>query len=76
MITTNNKQTTKHNHEPNFGRRVDGCPRCEELKNGAAAVKGWGWINKQYEARKLAAIARHDFAACAAKNGVCTCFDW
>lgn len=36
---TNNTTTTKHNHTPNFGRHVEGCPRCEEIKNGAPVVK-------------------------------------
>jgi hypothetical protein len=30
--------TTKHTHRPNFGRKVAGCPRCDELANGAEAV--------------------------------------
>jgi hypothetical protein len=32
--------TTKHSHKPNFGKKVDGCPRCDELKAGAEPV-GW-----------------------------------
>lgn len=72
--------TTKHNETCTmaFGRpSVHGlCPRCNELRNGAAARKGWGWSKKLNEARTLASITKHDFAACAAKNGCCTCFDW
>jgi hypothetical protein len=34
--------TAKHSHGPNFGRQVDGCPRCVELANGAAPVES-GW---------------------------------
>ena len=30
---------TKHNHGPNFGRRVDGCPRCAELAAGAEPIR-------------------------------------
>lgn len=31
--------TTEHSHGPNFGRHVDGCPRCTELANGAEPVR-------------------------------------
>lgn len=65
----------KHSHQVIFGRRVDGCPRCEELKAGAPVRHGYGWQRKQDEARTLA-IRRHDFAACAAVNVVCTHFEW
>lgn len=65
----------KHNHGPNFGRRVAGCPRCEELHAGAQPVRGWGWQKKQQETMLLARIRSHDFAACAARNGCCVCFD-
>ncbi len=71
---------TKHNHQVVFGRREVDCPRCAELLAGAAPRDGW---QKQYYSRKrqdeqarLTAIRNHDFAACAAKNIVCTCFDW
>ncbi|MER7487964.1 hypothetical protein ABTY20_19060 [Streptomyces sp. NPDC126497] len=30
--------TTKHNHAPRFGRKFNGCPRCDELKAGAEPV--------------------------------------
>lgn len=30
---------TKCNHKPNFGRYVEGCPRCEERKNGSEQEK-------------------------------------
>jgi hypothetical protein len=33
---------TKHSHGPNFGRHVEGCPRCIELAAGAAPVQS-GW---------------------------------
>lgn len=59
-----------------FGRKDPSCPRCQELLNGAEPRKAWGWRNKEAEAQKLAAIRSHDFAACAAKNVVCTHFDW
>lgn len=44
----------KHNHEPNFGRKVEGCQRCNELKNGAKPVV---WNTK--EQRDYAAVRRH-----------------
>lgn len=52
------------------------CPRCEELKGGATARKGYGWRNKEQEARTLRAIRSHDFAACQKQNGCCTHFEW
>jgi len=67
---------TKHNHAVVFGRRQEGCPRCSELKAGAAPRQGWGQAKREMEAQQLQAIRRHDFSACAAANGVCTHFDW
>jgi hypothetical protein len=49
--------TTKHSHESNFGRKVDGCPRCIELSNGAEAVR---WSKSRAE---LDAGFRIDYAA-------------
>jgi hypothetical protein len=35
--------TTQHNHAPRFGRKFDGCPRCDELKADARrALAGIG----------------------------------
>ena len=31
--------TTKHTHAVVFGRKVAGCPRCQELINGARPVR-------------------------------------
>ncbi|MFJ8929274.1 hypothetical protein ACIRLA_22115 [Streptomyces sp. NPDC102364] len=33
--------TTKHSHGPNFGRHVDDCLRCQELKDGAEPVSAF-----------------------------------
>lgn len=67
--------TTKHDHAPNFGRHVDGCPRCAELKAGAAPVV-WAWNSRQREeAARLAAIRAHDCKASRC-GPVCTAFDW
>jgi hypothetical protein len=30
----------EHTHGPNFGKYVPGCPRCDELKNGATPKQG------------------------------------
>jgi hypothetical protein len=67
--------TTKHSHGPNFGNLVDTCPRCQELKNGAPAVKWSGTLRKEQEARLIQDIKNHDCK----KSGcmlVCTAFDW
>ena len=38
-VMSSSDVTTKHNHQVLFGRKVDGCLRCEELKAGVAPVK-------------------------------------
>ncbi|MFF1650162.1 hypothetical protein [Streptomyces sp. NPDC058240] len=72
--------TTKHSHKPNFGKKVDGCPRCDELKAGAEPVT---W-NVRHEAR-LDEEGRRSISAHFAANGphvrgecgpVCTFGDW
>jgi len=77
MTTT---KATRHNHQVCFGKREAGCPRCEELSNGAAPRAGWQTsyfeTKARHEAMRNAAIKAHDFAACAAKNVVCTHFDY
>lgn len=65
----------KHNHPPNFGRRVDGCPRCEQLKAGAKPIE-WNDAKKAREAEQFRReLARHD---CKKSNcgPVCTFGDW
>lgn len=67
--------TTQHTHQVIFGRKVDGCPRCNELKAGAKPVQGWGSFRKAMEAQRIAEIRSHDCK----KSGcgpVCTAFDW
>lgn len=73
MLHTTN---TKHNHQMVFGKLELGCPRCEELATGAPVRQWHGANRKRDEQRTLEAIRNHDFAACAAKNIVCTHFDW
>lgn len=69
------KAPEKHNHTVVFGRKVDGCPRCEELKAGAKAVQGWGAFRKQQDARFVRDLRAHD---CKKSNcgPVCTFGDW
>lgn len=75
---------TKHKHQVIFGCKVDGCPRCEELKNGAPARSGWQkyyFENKrrQDDIRSKAIEAHfapggpHSRGLC---GPVCTAFDW
>jgi hypothetical protein len=52
------------------------CPRCVELSQGAQARAGWNDLAKSHEAMRIEAIRSHDFAACARKHIVCTCFDY
>ncbi|ONK09264.1 hypothetical protein [Streptomyces sp. MP131-18] len=74
----------KHTHGPNFGRRVAGCPRCDELEAGAEPVR-WtrGWQREQ-ETRNDA-IRQHAHEKHFAPGGpharrecgpVCTFGDW
>ena len=67
--------TITHNHPANFGRKVNGCPRCEELKNGATPVTGWGAHKKAMEQKQSEAIHRHN---CKESNcgSVCTFGEW
>lgn len=66
---------TAHTHQVVFGRRVDGCPRCDELKAGAAPIKGWGTLQREQEASRRAAIRNHN---CQTSHcgPVCTFGDW
>jgi hypothetical protein len=67
--------TTKHTHGPNFGRHVDGCPRCAELTAGAEPVR-WQRSRRQAdEAARIAEIRAHDCRT-AGCSVVCTFGDW
>ena len=73
---TQDPNATKHTcGGPKFGHLTPGCPRCEELKAGAA-VRSWGGqLKRDNEARLIQAIHAHDCKA--SKCGpVCTAFDW
>jgi len=81
---------TQHNHGPNFGKKVEGCLRCDELANGALPVNRFGRtydpqaekVRRQREAQREAKRSehiRHHYASgeCREKCGpVCTKFDW
>jgi hypothetical protein len=47
MPTVRASERVPHNHGPNFGRKVDGCPRCLQLQCGAQPEKGWGYPNRR-----------------------------
>lgn len=67
--------TTKHNHAPNFGRRVADCPRCNELNQGAAPVKWSQQIKAEENARFRAALAAHNCRESRCMP-ICTFGDW
>ena len=69
-MTWTKSNTTKHSHPMVFGRKVDGCPRCEELKNGAAPVK-WNW-NRQ---DRFDDISKHNCKESGC-GPVCTFGEW
>lgn len=69
--------TTQHTHVVIFGRKVDGCPRCEELKNGAAPIQ-WKTKSAFYrnqERVEANARARHNCKVSGC-GPVCTFGDW
>ncbi|MFD9072823.1 hypothetical protein [Streptomyces lasiicapitis] len=66
--------TTKHSHGPNFGRHIDGCPRCTELENGAEPVR-WAKSRRQQDEERAAEIRAHNCQT-AGCSIVCTFGDW
>jgi hypothetical protein len=66
--------TTKHNHQVVFGRKVDGCQRCTELRLGMPA-RAWRNQRTLSEAKRLADIRSHR-CAIAGCGPVCTFGDW
>lgn len=66
---------TKHTHAANFGKKVDGCPRCAEINSGTGApVVKWN-IKQSNEARRLAEWKAHDCTK--SRCGVvCTFGEW
>lgn len=62
---------TKHTHPVVFGRKVEGCPRCNELQQGAPP-RSWG-RRPYHDPRKFPEPAH----VCTAKCGpVCTAGEW
>lgn len=58
--------TTRHTCTPHGGALPFGklapagtCARCDERRNGAPAVKGWGAHRREMDARHLASIRAH-----------------
>jgi hypothetical protein len=75
-MTWTKSTTTKHTHAVVFGRKVDGCPRCVELANGAApVVQAWRGLRSQMEAEQIRAIRSHNcrLSGC---GPVCTFGEW
>jgi hypothetical protein len=66
-------QTTQHTHQVVFGRKVDGCPRCTELRLGMPARR-WG----NYSTQAKSTVARMDRGhVCTSRCGaICTYGDW
>jgi len=65
----------KHTHGPNFGRKVDGCGRCDELAAGAEPVRWNGSARRDEEERRIAEIRAHDCRTSGC-GPVCTFGDW
>jgi hypothetical protein len=66
------KHTCNDGYGPNFGRLTANCPRCEELKSGAAPRK-WNtaFVDTTFKER----LRNHN---CESSNcgPICTAFDW
>lgn len=75
---------TPHNHAPApWGRRVEGCSRCDELTNGAPKRESASGRRARWDAERAAAIKAHNNDNCPymtrtanGHTGVCVCFDW
>jgi len=74
-VQTGARHTCNGGRPPVFGRRTQGCPRCEELAAGAAPRTGWGDLRRENEARSLADIRSHSCAVSRCGT-VCTFGDW
>ena len=75
MFTDANGNMKGHNHAPNFGKKVDDCDRCQELKNGAKAKTISIRNRKQEDADRAKEIREHDCVKSHCSI-VCTAFDW
>jgi hypothetical protein len=66
--------TTSHTHPVVFGRKVDGCPRCTELRLGVPA-RQWRNQRSKLDTQRLRDIRAHNCAT--ARCGVvCTFGDY
>lgn len=73
--STNTRHTCNSGDGPYFGRKTPGCPRCDELLNGADPVKSWNYHKDRWAAQHLEALKHHD---CVKSNCsvICTFGDW
>jgi len=60
---------------PSFGRLTPGCPRCDELKAGAAPVRWSASRRRDDDARHAADVRSHNCQASGC-GPVCTFGDW
>lgn len=72
--------TTKHTcGGPVFGKKTPGCPRCDELLDGAKPV-AWNFVSRAEQDRKRCAEIAAHFASHKHRSGgcgpVCTAFEW
>lgn len=81
MPTTTQTASTKHNDSCTmaFGKASthNDCPRCNELKNGAAPRKGWADTKRDEVTRQLSAycfsVAIYHARCTAETNPSCAC---
>lgn len=73
---------TQHDHGPNFGKKVEGCKRCDELKGGSPARQA-PWMKgrkskAEQEAQRSEEIHKHFSDPDHDKKcgRMCTKFDW
>jgi len=59
-----------HTHPPAFGKKVEGCTRCEDLRKGAPARRLNGGNRRQAEAQHLRDIEAH-FNSTKHRSGGC-----
>ena len=65
--------TTKHTHQVVFGRKVEGCPRCTELRVGMPPVRWRGY--RDNDAMRVRDIRSHQCSPSRC-GPVCTFGDW
>jgi hypothetical protein len=68
-------QTTAHTHQVIFSRRVEGCPRCTELRLGMPARQWAGQRVRAFAGDRLADIRAHDCKRSGCLS-ICTFGDW